>query len=102
MLTTTVWLPECAGRSLEEINLMFYEKVSARDSVKWKPPADWLEQLEKYTARGSTGSKLDEEEDIGEKVLDGESGEKGIDKATVQHLEVAHQKQAELKNSGVA
>lgn len=56
-----VCLPECKGKSLEEVNLLFYHKVPAWKSSKWTPPIEADKDLEAF-ARDNGNAKPDIDE----------------------------------------
>lgn len=47
-----VCMPECRGRTLEEVNLLFYHGVPARKSAAWQPPMEVDKDLENFAHRG--------------------------------------------------
>jgi hypothetical protein len=55
-----VFLPELGGRTLDEIDLLFHENISAVASSRWKP--DTLHELEAI-ALGEHGDKGNREDD---------------------------------------
>ena len=55
-----VYVPECSGRSLEEVNLLFYHKISAWESRKWKPAVPTVVELQGMSGLDPE-SKLDSE-----------------------------------------
>lgn len=59
-LILAVILPECKGRSLEEVNLLFYHKVSAWRSTNWQPPVNATADLAAMT---DTHDKVENVED---------------------------------------
>lgn len=75
---TTVAVPECKGRTLEEVNLLFYHKVPAWRSASWKAPGSNMEDLEDMTRHGSKSGRSHNIED-GRLVID--------EKDVVSHLE---------------
>ena len=46
-------VPECRGRSLEEVDLLFHNGITARGSVKWRPESTTAELL--HAVELSTG-----------------------------------------------
>jgi hypothetical protein len=51
-----VVVPECKGRTLEEVNLLFYHKVPAWRSASWKAPGSNMQDLEDMTRHGGYSS----------------------------------------------
>lgn len=59
MRSYSVFLPELGGRTLDEIDLLFHDNISAIASSKWKP--DTLHELEAM-ALGEHGDKGNRED----------------------------------------